>query len=197
MTDEERRFRCLVLDILTGIALIPAAMILFVVFIVLILSLLMRYDRPTPRPVQDEDVAFGRLDGLEVTQTCPHNSWYEYVIDFKTLGVVTTHYVSYIRRKPDMDMNDYLLPNLRSSLEDLRKRNEIGARTFDHTNFHSDVLPREFGLILDAIESKKRVGLSVSDERALQRAIQNWYTEAGFPPANAISSTISGWCAFN
>lgn len=197
MTYEGHSFRSLVLDILTGIALIPVAIILFVVFVILILFLLMRYDRPAPRPVPEVDIAFARLDGLEVTQSCPHNSWYEYVTDFHTLGEVAKVYVDYIQKKPDADNEDYLLRSLRSSLEDLRKRNESGARSFDRTSFHSHELPVKFGMILDQIETKKRTGVSVSDERALQTAIQNWYTDAGFPPANTISSTISGWCAFN
>ena len=67
MTVEEHSFRWLVFYILTGIALVPVAIIFLVSFSVLILFLLMRSDRPVPTPVPEEDISFARLDGLEVT----------------------------------------------------------------------------------------------------------------------------------
>jgi hypothetical protein len=154
---------------------------------------------PDRTPEPHEKTFFARLDALEhpMIETCPQNSWYAYVIDFNGLGDITRDYVRYIQQNPNADRDDLVLQKLQTSLEVFRIRNEAGAKDYDRTNLHSREFPRKFRMILDAIESKKRTGLSVDDERAFEAAIQNWFIEAGFPPSTTIAETITPWCLFN
>jgi hypothetical protein len=177
--------------VLPGLALLLGA-------IVVLLILEIPRDNPERSSEPPEKTFLARLIAheREMVPTCPGNSWYAYVIDFRGLGDITLDYIRYTQQNPNADKNDVVIHRLQTSLEVFRIRNEAGTKEFDRTKLHSQEFPRKFGVILSAIENKKRTGLSVDNERAFETAIQNWFVEAGFPPSSTIA-TITSWCLFN
>ncbi len=155
-------------------------------------------DNPDRSSEPQERIFLARVKAHEgeIATTCPRNSWYAYVIDFRGLGDITLDYIRYIQQNPNADKNDVVIHRLQTSLELFRIRNEAGTKEFDRTKLHSQEFPGKFGMILSAIERNKRTGLSVDNERAFETAIQNWFIEAGFPPPATIAK-ITSWCLFN
>jgi hypothetical protein len=147
------------------------------------------------KPESQEKILLGRLDVLERTSdACPNNSWYSYVLDFSRLGDITRDYVRYVQQNPTRaDKDNQVLHRLRSTLGVIRTRNEPGTKYFDRSDIHSRKLPDKFGRILDSIESSKRAGTFADDESVFESAVQNWFSEAGFP---ASATSIVASCRF-
>jgi hypothetical protein len=196
VTDDKAGFWTTLPGILTGVAGLIGA-------IAGLLTLLFQYhiigDKPVPQEPQEKTL-LSRLDKLkQTTDPCHDNSWYAYVLDFSSLGDITRDYVLYIQQNPHADKGDVVLSSLKDMLEVIRTRNEAGTKYYDTSKKHSREFPDKFGHILDSIETNKRTGLSMDDERLFEAAIQGWLSEAGITSSTASYSItdMAAWCKFH